>query len=84
MEQAFNSNPNQKKIKVNKEKCNNNSANNYYATINLKALQKAMHSLTPKAFELWIYFSKNQERILFLLVKSWFFKLKQCTKYIIS
>ena len=50
---------NQKKIKINKEKCDNSNIDNYYAKINLKALQSAMHTLTPKAFELWIYFSKN-------------------------
>jgi len=67
MEQTtYNSNPNQKKIKINKEKCNND---NIYATINLKALQFAMHTLSPKAFELWIYFSKNQDKHTFFLSK---------------
>ena len=28
-----------------------------------------MHSLTPKAFELWIYFSKNQDKHSFYLSK---------------
>lgn len=28
-----------------------------------------MHSLTPKAFELWLYFSKNQDKHSFYLSK---------------
>lgn len=69
MNEYFNSNPNQKKIKVNKEKCDSKCINNYYAKINLKALQNAMHTLTPKAFELWIYFSKNTDGHTFYLSK---------------
>lgn len=53
------SNPNQRGIKIHKEKTNSESADNYYAKINLLALRNAMSSLTPKAFELWIYLSKN-------------------------
>lgn len=62
----FNSNPNQRNIKINKEKTDDN---NYYAKINLDALQNAMHSLSPKAFELWIYFAKNQDNYTFYLSK---------------
>ena len=69
MNEDFNSNPNQKKIKINKEKCDYQCIENYYAKINLRALQSAMHTLTPKAFELWIYFSKNQNGHSFYLSK---------------
>lgn len=65
----FNSNPNQRYIKINKELCDNKSADNYYARINLIALQEAMHYLTPKAFELWIYFAKNLDKHTFYLSK---------------
>lgn len=69
MNEDFNSNPNQKKIKINKEKYIEGNADTYYAKINLKALQNAMHTLTPKAFELWIYFSKNIDGHTFYLSK---------------
>lgn len=65
-EQQFVSNPNQRYIKVNKE---TTDKDNYYAKINLIALKEAMHSLTPKAFELWLYFSKNQDKHSFYLSK---------------
>ena len=62
----YNSNPNQRSITVHNAPTDEN---NYYAKINLKALQYAMSSLTPKAFELWIYISKNQEKHFFWLSK---------------
>ena len=55
----YNSNSNQRSITVHKELANNDKKENYYAKINLIALKYAMHKLTPKAFELWIYLSKN-------------------------
>lgn len=66
MNEHFESNPNQRYIKVNKE---TTDQDNYYAKINLVALKEAMHSLTPKAFELWVYFSKNQDKHSFYLSK---------------
>lgn len=48
---------NQKTVKTNKEKCDRN---NYYATINLDALQFAVASLSGDGFKMWVYFSKNQ------------------------
>lgn len=65
----FNSNPNQRKITINKEKTDDKAIENYYAKINLIALQQAMSTLTPKAFELWIYFSKNIDNHCFYLSK---------------
>lgn len=65
----FSSNPNQRTVTVNKELCDDKHVNNYYAKINLVALKEAMHSLTPKAFELWLYFSKNQDKHSFYLSK---------------
>lgn len=62
----YNSNPNQRSITTHKEKCN---TDNKYAAINLEALQKAMKVLTPKAFELWIYLSKNKDEHFFWLSK---------------
>ena len=62
----YNSNPNQRSIKTHKVKCDKD---NIYTTINLEALHKAMSSLTPKAFELWIYLSKNQDEHFFWLSK---------------
>ena len=40
---------NQKLIKIGKEVCNNNSKDNYYAKINLNALQNAMIDLNTEA-----------------------------------
>lgn len=70
----YNSNPNQRSITTHKEKTDNNCVDNYYAKINLIALQNAMSTLTPKAFELWIYFSKNQDNHFFWLSKVDFLK----------
>ena len=65
----YNSNPNQRSITVHKEKTNNENIDNYYAKINLIALRSAMSSLTPKAFELWVYLSKNQDNYFMWLSK---------------
>ena len=65
----YNSNPNQRSITTHKEPTNNEKEENYYAKINLRALKNAMSTLTPKAFELWIYLSKNQDNHFFWLSK---------------
>ena len=64
-----NSNPNQRIVTINKEPVDGKEEKNYYAIINLLALKNAMHTLTPKAFELWIYLSKNQNEFTFYLSK---------------
>lgn len=58
-------NPNQKTIKVQKELCDDKG--NYYARINLEALQVAMIDLKGESFKLWCYFSKNQSGYEFAL-----------------
>ena len=58
--------PNQKEVKVIKEKCDKD---NYYATINLNALQHAMIDLKGESFKLWCYLSKNQSNYTFALSK---------------
>ena len=50
--------PNQKVIQVKKEKCDKQ---NYYAAINLNALENAATQLKSGAFKLWVYFAKNQD-----------------------
>ena len=65
----YNSNPNQRSINIHKELTNKEHKDNYYAKINLNALRDAMSSLTPKAFELWIYLSKNQDNHFMWLSK---------------
>jgi hypothetical protein len=70
----YNSNPNQRGIRTHKERTDDKEKDNYYAKINLNALQNAMKSLTPKAFELWIYLSKNQDNHFFWLSKTDFLK----------
>lgn len=65
----YNSNPNQRSITTHKEMTDDKCADNYYAKINLNALKDAMKKLTPKAFELWIYLSKNQNNHFFWLSK---------------
>lgn len=65
----FNSNPNQRSITVHKEQTNNENTDNYYTKINLNALRNAMSTLTPKAFELWIYLSKNKDNHFMWLSK---------------
>lgn len=56
--------PNQKVITVKKEKTDKN---NYYATINLCALESASRDLQAGAFKLWVYFAKNQQNFTFAL-----------------
>ena len=56
--------PNQKNIKISKEKCDKN---HLYATINLNALQNAMLNLKGEAFKLWVFLSKNQDGYQFEL-----------------
>lgn len=54
--------PNQKIIKVCKEKYDNQ---NLCATINLKAIEEAAINLDAGSFKLWIYFAKNQDNYEF-------------------
>lgn len=61
------SNPNQRSVTTHKEKTDEN---NIYAKINIEALRNAMSTLTPKAFELWIYLSKNQDNHFLWLSRS--------------
>lgn len=79
--EEFDSNPNQRIVTVNKEITDQE---NYYAKINLLALKNAMHTLTPSAFELWLYFSKNQDKHKIYLSKVDFFSwsnIKSNTTY---
>lgn len=62
----YNSNPNQRSITTHKEPTDEK---NIYAKLNIEALKIAMSSLTPKAFELWVYLSKNQDNHFFWLSK---------------
>lgn len=56
--------PNQKVVKVNKEKCDKA---HLYAAINLEAMEKAAQALDAGAFKLWCYFAKNQSGFTFAL-----------------
>lgn len=56
--------PNQKVVKIQKEQCN---SKNYYATINLNAMEKAALDLQAGAFKLWCYFAKNKNEYSFAL-----------------
>jgi hypothetical protein len=56
--------PNQKVIKVGKEKCDKQ---NIYAMINIEAMNAAATDLDAGAFKLWMYFSKNQDGYEFAL-----------------
>lgn len=49
--------PNQRRIKINKLKCD---AEHPYAIINQWAMQTAMKNLNGSGFKLWCYMSKNQ------------------------
>lgn len=54
----FDSNPNQKKIIIKKEKCN---ADNTYTTLSIAAIQNAMNTLTNAEFKVWMYLAKNKD-----------------------
>lgn len=69
--QDYISNPNQRYIETHKEKTD---VENKYAKINLNALQNAMSTLSPKAFQLWIYLSKNKDEYKLWLSKTDFLK----------
>lgn len=56
--------PNQKIVKVQKEKCD---SHNLYACINLAAMEEAAQNLDAGAFKLWCYFAKNQNGYDFAL-----------------
>lgn len=58
--------PNQKTVKVQKEKCDKD---NLYATYNLEALQTAAIDLKGESFKLWMYLGKNQNGYTFALSK---------------
>ena len=58
--------PNQKTIKIQKEK---SDKNNLYAIFNLEALQHAMIDLKGESFKLWCYLNKNQSGYTFALSK---------------
>ena len=62
--------PNQKAITVHKEPCDNTCKENYYAKINLIAMNQAALNLDAGAFKLWIYFAKNQPGYQFALSKA--------------
>ena len=59
-------NPNQKSIKIQKEK---SDKNNLYSIFNLEALNIAMVDLKGEAFKLWCYLNKNQDNHEFALSK---------------
>ena len=59
--------PNQKVVRVSKEICNNEKKENYYARINLAAMDAAAINLDAGAFKLWVYFAKNQNGFEFAL-----------------
>lgn len=66
--------PNQKRIIIDKEPCDNRR--NLYAQINLAAMQKAMSELPSSGeIKLWMYFAKNQNKHIFDL------SLVDCKKY---
>lgn len=58
----YKTSPNQKTITIKKEDCNRQ---NFYAAINLNALELAAIDLKSGAFKLWIYFAKNQDNYTF-------------------
>lgn len=60
-------NPNQKTVRVEKERCDKN---NLYAMYNLQALSSAMLDLKGETFKLWCYLNKNQNGYTFALTRS--------------
>jgi len=62
----FITNPNQRDICVNKLKVDKED---YYTRFRLDALQLAMKTLTPKAFEMWCYLGKNKDNYKLYLSK---------------
>lgn len=70
--------PNQKIVKINKQATDNN---NYYAKINLSALQKATNKLTSNyGLALQLYFAKNQNNYIFELSSADFCAYAGCSR----
>ena len=67
MAATFNTVPNQKVIKIQKEKIDKDKGN--FAMIDSDALQNAMIDLDGNTFKLWMYFSKNRDGHTFALSK---------------
>jgi len=59
--------PNQRSVRVNKKETNKKSATNYYAAINLIALETARKILSPNSFKFWTYLAQNQNGYEFAL-----------------
>ena len=55
---TFETNPNQKKILIDKVVCD---SRNKYTSINLDALQNAMVALSNADFKIWMYLAKNKD-----------------------
>ena len=68
----FISNPNQRAININKLPTDDKE--NFYTKIRLDALEIAMSTLTPKAFELYMYLAKNKNGFILQLSKVDFLK----------
>lgn len=66
MAATINTVPNQKVVKIQKEKI---EKEDNYAKINVDALQNAMIDLDGNTFKLWMYFSKNRDGHTFALSK---------------
>ena len=62
--EIYMSNPNQKKVTINKKEC---SKKEKYAMINIEALKSALNNLSSMAAELWLYFAKKQNHHSFWL-----------------
>ena len=62
--------PNQKIVTIHKELCDNTCKENYYAKINLVAMEAAAQALDAGPFKLWVYFAKNQPGYQFALSSS--------------
>lgn len=59
--------PNQKVIKIQKEKSNKE---NIYSIMNIQALQVAVNQLSHNGLMLWIYLNKNQDKYTLGLSKA--------------
>ena len=54
----YQNNPNQKKIRIQKETCD---LSHRFTTINLATMKDAMNNLTNAQFKVWIYLAKNAD-----------------------
>lgn len=71
--------PNQNCLLVNKSETNGEDKENYYACINLAAMEEAAYNLKGYSFVMWCYICKNRNNYKFNLSRAHFKAYANCS-----